>query len=239
MRNFLRRLHLVAWRLRHGMPLRGATLSGPVHSDLWVSQVSVHRAAARWAADADVVEIGCQGGDGLDQLRRVATPRSIRGFDDDPRQVKSGRRRFGLDLRVVDLARIPGEEASADLLLAVNTLQQLDDPDAALDWLAGHRRPGGRVVVSVPPVVDEGTMAMHRAIPECRTHRFVWEWEQRMRERFPRVTIFRHLPPPGAILDFSRPAPSTLSPDDFDFVVIAPADLDELAGIGIIFLGED
>jgi hypothetical protein len=108
-----------------------------------------------------------------------------------------------------------------------------------LDWIAAHRRRGARVVVSVPPVVDEATMAQHRAIPQCRTHRFVWEWELALRDRFGRLTIFRHLPPEGAVLDFSSPAPSRCTPDDFRFEEISPAELDDVAGLSVVLLAED
>ena len=94
------------------------------------------------------------------------------------------------------------------------------------------------MVVSVPSIVDEGTMAAHRKQPNYRTHRFVWEWELRMRDLFPSVTIFRHLPPAGAAPDFTSPVPSSWQPEQFEFLEIAPAEIDELAGLGILFVGE-
>ena len=188
----LHRLRAAGLRLRHGLPLRGG-ISGLICNDHYVSHVSIHLTAAQWAEEADVLEVGARGGDGLDELRRHCAPSSLRGLEADPRLVRSARRRFGLDLGVTSLDALPGDEPPADLLLAVNILQQLADPDRTLDWMAAHGRPGARAVVSVPPVVDEMTMAAHRAIPECRSHRFIWEWELAVRRRFDRITIYRQV----------------------------------------------
>jgi trans-aconitate methyltransferase len=159
------------------------------------------------------------------------------GYEADGRLVHAGRRRFGLDLRLADLDDLPAGEPAADLLLAINVLQRLEDPDRTLDWMAARRSAAGRVVVSVPPVVDEGTMAQHRGIASHRTHRFVWEWELRMRERFAQTTIYRHLPPAGADLRFGAPQPSRWTPGDFRFEQIAPAQLDAPGSLGVIFVG--
>jgi SAM-dependent methyltransferase len=236
MHRTLYRIATVLYRARYGLPLRGAGIAGPFRTDLWASQISIYRAAARWAADADVVEVGCLAGDGLAELR-ASTPRSLRGYDGDPRLVAAGQRRFGLDLTLADLDALPDDPRNADLLLAINVLQRARDARAALAWLARRRRSAGRVVVSVPQIVDEGTMAMHRAVPGHHTHLFVWEWELQMRERFPDVAIYRHLPPAGATLDFTSPKPSSWRPEQFELVEIAPAEIDELGGLGVVFVG--
>lgn len=238
MRRFLFRLRAVVVRLRHGLPLRGG-LSGVIRTDQYVSHVSIHCAAARFADGAHVLEVGARGGDGLAELAQNGQPASLRGYESDLRLVAAGRRRFGLDLRLTSLDALPAADAPADLLLAVNIVQQIEDADATLDWMATHRRPGARVVVSVPPIVDETTMAIHRAFPRCRTHRFVWEWEAALRQRFERLAIFRHLPPEGAALDLSSAEPSRWAPEEFRFEEISPAELDELAGLSIVFLAED
>ncbi len=134
------------------------------------------------------------------------------------------------------LDALPEEEPAADLIVAIYSLQQLAAPDRALDWSVRHLRPGGHLLVAVPPVVDEGTMEQHRAIPGHKTHRFVWEWELRLRDRFARVERFRHLAPEGAALDFSSPLASTWRPEDFRFVPISPAEIDEGGSLGLVLV---
>jgi SAM-dependent methyltransferase len=216
--------------------LAGRSAAAPVANDAHVSRLSVSRFAARWAEDAAVIEIGCLDGEGLAAIGAASRPRSLRGFDEDSRRIAAGKRRRSLDLRHVDLSALAEAEPAADLIVAIYRLQCLAAPDLALDWCARHRRPGGRVLVAVPPVVDEGTMAQHRAIPGHRTHRFVWEWELRLRDRFPQVELFRHLAPAGAALDFSSPAPSAWRPEDFRFVPITPAEIDEGGSLGLVMV---
>ncbi len=219
----------------------GRTAGAPVANDALVSRLSVSRFAVRWAAGASVIEIGCLDGEGLAALAEVAEskgsePLSLRGFEEDPRRITAGRRRRSFDLRQADLSALPEGEPAADLIVAIYSLQFLAAPDLALDWAARHIRPGGYLLVAVPPVVDEGTMAQHRAIPGHRTHRFVWEWELRLRDRFPRVELFRHLAPEGAALDFSSPAASTWRPEHFRFVPVSPAEIDEGGSLGLVLV---
>ncbi len=219
----------------------GRSAGAPVANDALVSRLSVSRFAARWAVGTSVIEMGCLDGEGLAALAEVAenqgsAPLSLRGFEEDPRRVAAGKRRRSFDLRQADLSALPEGEPGADLIVAIYSLQLLAAPDLALDWAARHLRPGGHLLVGVPPVVDEGTMAQHRAIPWHRTHRFVWEWELGLRDRFPRVELFRHLAPAGAALDFGSPAASRWRPEHFRFVPISPAEIDEGGSLGLVLV---
>lgn len=101
--------------------------------------------------------------------------------------------------------------------------EHLHDVNPALDTISSMAR--GRVVIAVPPIVDEASLRANQAIPYHRSNYMVGRWIELLAQRFANARAFRHLPREGIAPDFSDPFPSRLRPEDFLFEEVAPAEL--------------
>jgi SAM-dependent methyltransferase len=111
-----------------------------------------------------VVDVGC--GTGI-MLRELALPGRLRcGCDASPIALGLARQRGLADLLRCDATRLPLASGSADLVLALDVIEHLDDDAAALRELARIARPGGHVLVHVPafPILwtDKDALNHHR-----------------------------------------------------------------------------
>jgi SAM-dependent methyltransferase len=95
-----------------------------------------------------VIDVGC--GTGL-TLREFTPPaRQLVGCDFSPQALGLSRPRGLRDLLRADATRLPFRSDSADLVMALDVIEHLDDDAAALAEIARITRPGGRVLVHVP-----------------------------------------------------------------------------------------
>ena len=137
--------------------------------------------AAIGPAPAAVVDVGC--GVGRWAARLAATGHRVTGIEPAPAMAAQARRRLaGTDVTLVEAAVedavLPGD--SADVVLAMGSLQYAIDPAAAIGRCAGWVRPGGAVCVLVDSrqaLVLE-LLAAHRAeeaLERLATRRGRWE----------------------------------------------------------------
>jgi SAM-dependent methyltransferase len=107
--------------------------------------------AASLAAGRDVLDAGC--GVGWGSLRLIeGGARKLVGLDRDPAALASARERCGASAEFVtgDLLSLPFEQASFDLVVALDAIEHVEDPIAALDELRRVVAPDGIVIVSTP-----------------------------------------------------------------------------------------
>ena len=133
------------------------------------------------AAPAHVVDVGC--GVGRWAARLVAAGHRVTGIEPAPAMAAAARRRLaGSDVTLIecgveDAALPPG---SADVVLAMGSLQYTLDPAAAIARCAGWLRPGGAVCVLVDSrqaLVLELLAAgrTDEALERLATRRGVWQ----------------------------------------------------------------
>ena len=237
------RLKNAAARLLAGLPARGPVISPEVPNDLFAAHRSFYAFAARFAADREVLDLGCGTGYGTADLAQAGARRAV-GIDPDGRSIRYARRRFrapGLAFHRAAAERLPERLGTFDRIVLGNVLSHLAEPDAALSALGAHLAPDseagdGLLIASVPPILDGQTLAKHRALG-TRNPRFLWDWVEALSGHFPRLRLFRCLPPEGVHPDFADPRPSSLSPADFRFEEIPLENLDDVGGLAAVFVG--
>jgi ubiquinone/menaquinone biosynthesis C-methylase UbiE len=119
-----------------------------------VSQEQVERLTHRYlwagtyAANKDVVEVGCGTGPGLTYLASIA--RSLEAGDYSQQMVDLCRRRLGekISLRQFDAQQMPFDDQSKDLILMFEALYYVPDPDRFFAECRRVLRPGGRVLIA-------------------------------------------------------------------------------------------
>ena len=115
---------------------------------------SAHQLAlARVPHGARVLDVGCAAGYLGGRLTRAGS--QAWGIDHDPEAIGQVPARDYVDSAVVDLdtaAELPWPGVDFDAVLALDVLEHLVDPPAALRLLTGRLVPGGMAIVSVPNV---------------------------------------------------------------------------------------
>jgi ubiquinone/menaquinone biosynthesis C-methylase UbiE len=100
----------------------------------------------RYAADKDVLEVGC--GTGLILQRVAATARSAVGVDLSPGMLQAARGR-GLEVVEGSATDLPFAEASFDVCYSFKVLAHIPDWDACMREMVRVTRPGGRIIIDV------------------------------------------------------------------------------------------
>lgn len=106
-----------------------------------------HRLAAAVPLQGrDLVEVGCGRGGGLDYICRTFKPRTALGIDLDPTAAEFGNRHYktsGLKFTQGDAQKLDLPDASADVILNVESSHRYPDMEAFLKEVVRLLRPGG------------------------------------------------------------------------------------------------
>ena len=94
----------------------------------------------------DILDAGCGGGATMESLRRYGR---VRGLEFAREAVTYSRER-GHDVIEGSIERMPFEDESFDLALALDVIEHLPDDRPALEELRRVLRPGGSLLVTVP-----------------------------------------------------------------------------------------
>ena len=108
-----------------------------------------YRLAARLARGRDVLDAACGEGYGSAMLA-AADAASVVGIDIDPAAVAHARGAHGIDVREGDVAELPFDDATFDLVVSFETIEHVAEPELALDEFRRVLSPGGILVVSTP-----------------------------------------------------------------------------------------
>ncbi len=228
-----------AWRrLVHLLPPSGEVVSPEVPNDLYQAHLSLYLFAASFARGRAAVDLACGTGYGSARLLAAGASRVV-GIEADPWRRRYARRRFGragVDFRAGEPGELPADLAPVDLAVAIGALPRAADPDRALAGIASRLAPGGLLVASLPPILDGQALAAHQARKDEPSAMYLWDWEERLRERFAALRLFRHLPPPGRQPDFADPRPSTLAAEAFRCEEIPLAEIYDVGSLGAVFV---
>ena len=230
-------------RLAGGLPPTGELVSPVVPNDLFQAHRSLYVFCAGQAAGRRVLDLGCGTGYGVPDLLHGGAA-AVLGLDADARCIRYATRRFAApgraDFRVADPGTPPDDAflygGGIDFVTALGLLPRLAAPERLLDQLRSRLAPGGTLVVSLPPVLDGQTLALHRARPAQRSPRYLWDWDTDLAERFPRLRLFRHLPPAGRHPDFADPRPSALDPAEFRFEEISRSEIYDVGTLTAVYV---
>lgn len=230
-----RRARTALHRALRGIPARDSRVVFPeVKNDLYQAHRAVYGFAGDRATDRVVLDAGCGTGYGSRELVAKGAARVI-GVDRDSRMIAYASRRFGapaIDFLVGDIEK--PIDTDWDVAVAAGTLPYVEDFEAAISSLARGRS----LVASVPPVVDEWSMAVDRVNRYADHHFYVLYWAALLDTAFGTVRCYRLRPPEGVQVDLRSPFPSRVEARDF---VVQESDLDGLAadpGVLVVLVGE-
>jgi streptomycin 6-kinase len=116
-----------------------AALDGELVEDVAVETL-------RSLAPNDLLEVGCGTGDFTERVQREVAPGSLVAVDLSIGMVELTRARR-IHARVADIAALPFDDASFDVVLANRVLYHLPDIDTGVAEIARVLRPGGALVV--------------------------------------------------------------------------------------------
>ncbi|BDY30868.1 class I SAM-dependent methyltransferase [Mycolicibacterium mageritense] len=133
------------------LPLTGErTIPGLAEENYWFRRHEVvYRRLADRCAGRDVLEAGCGEGYGADLIADVAN--RVIGLDYDEATVAHVRARYPrVDIRHGNLAELPLEDASVDVVVNFQVIEHLWDQAQFVAECARVLRPGGIFLVSTP-----------------------------------------------------------------------------------------
>jgi 2-polyprenyl-3-methyl-5-hydroxy-6-metoxy-1,4-benzoquinol methylase len=100
-------------------------------------------------APASILDAGCGEGFVLSELRRSLGARvKLSGFDSSEEAIAVARGNTDAEINKADIYNIPHPDSSFDLVIALEVLEHLERPEAALDEL--KRVSKGSIMLSVP-----------------------------------------------------------------------------------------
>jgi len=136
----------------------------------------------------EVLDAACGVGYGLEILA-AAGAAAVTGIDIDADVVAEAQRRFGQHAKEImegDLARLPFEDESFEVVVSFETIEHVDEPERALAEMHRVLRPEGLLIISSPnPEVYLGDNEHH--VREFRPE----ELAEKIRVHFGQVALYR------------------------------------------------
>lgn len=109
--------------------------------------------AAQLASGCRALDAACGEGYGTQLLARAGAERAL-GVDVDEATVRAARERYGGHYEAADVERLPLDDDSFDLIASFETIEHVDDPEAALRELRRVLAPEGTLVISTPNAAE-------------------------------------------------------------------------------------
>jgi SAM-dependent methyltransferase len=166
-------------------------IPGEVNDDLWAEHIARYAFAARLAAHARVLDIGCGAGYGTAELAQQA--RSATGVDVSDDAIAYARTHYPLPnttFLTASATALPFSPASFDLITAFEVVEHLDN---WRDLLIEARRllhPNGTFLVSTPNKLYYAESRANQGPNPFHTHEFEFEeFRDALAAVFPGVTI--------------------------------------------------
>ena len=190
-----------------------------VRNDLFVAHESIYRFFAGHVRGSDVLDAGCGTGYGAHILANAGA-KSVIGVDLDRRNIAFARKRYSapnLRFAVADIEKLDFPDDTFDVVVASNSIEHLDHPEAFLQQLRWLLRPEGKAFIAVPPIYTSADAEVHAGIHYHRSNLTVTEWAALIRDAGFTASGFIHTVNGAAQIDLSSHLPSRLSPEDFRF----------------------
>ena len=206
-------------------------------NDCFYAHLAVYRFALNWCRGKDIIDAGCGTGYGCDYLIRNGAA-SVLGLDSAPEAVETCRKYFhqaGLEFQQLDLRQIHKlTERTFDVLYSSNTLEHIPGVDGFFSAARSLLRPGGSLIIAVPPIISEEALLEERKNPH---HVNLWspeQWLQAINRYFQTVRGYRHAFKWNDVqLDFAGiPDDCKISELDFDFPPCQS--IDDMRNLGTI-----
>jgi SAM-dependent methyltransferase len=159
-------------------------------ADTFWEHVYRYRFAAGYVRGRRVLDIACGEGYGSAAMLEAGAA-SVVGVDISEKAVEHARRKYGVDARVGDAARIPLGDASVDLIASFETIEHVPNPDAFLDECRRVLAPGGSVIISTP---NKNVYGADHENPFHCSEMTAAEFAEKLSSRFADIEFFAQRP---------------------------------------------
>lgn len=210
-------------------------------NDCYFAHLSVYRFAARLCEGGVVLDAGCGTGYGSAHLANKGA-RQVHGIDISEKAATFSRDHFpraNLEFRVMDVERIKGFPArSFDLIFSSNVLEHVADVSAFLRAARRLMKPGGSLLVVVPPIIGPIPRAIDLANPYHVNSWSPHQWHFVLRQYWAKIECYRHSFERSEVkLDFgNHPRDVVISEADFGFHLLELEQLYRVPTLSVVFL---
>lgn len=167
-----------------------------LHQDfVFFGHLSIYDYATRYCQGARVLDVGCGAGYGAAYLLEHGAA-SVVGVDASAKAIAFCRQHFPdqrlsfLEMRAEELRGF--DEGSFDFIYTSNTLEHIGDVEGFLHSVHRLLRPGGTLLIAVPPITDDRLLYLNLINPY---HVNLWsprQWVHRIGHYFVQVTPVLH-----------------------------------------------
>lgn len=200
-------------------------------NDCYFAHLSIYYFAMQFVQDKVVLDAGSGAGYGSAYLAEHGA-RYVHALEISPAAVAFSQHHFSrpnLSYQVMDLQQISGfDPHSIDVIFSSNVLEHIPDPMQFLHHAWRLLKPGGVMMIAVPPIISADLQADNLANPY---HLNIWtprQWHHALSSFFAEIQYYRHdFDKPGIVLDFGN-SPEQTRVNEADFV-IAPTALERAA----------
>jgi ubiquinone/menaquinone biosynthesis C-methylase UbiE len=116
---------------------------------IYAEHVARYRLAAQFASGRRVLDAGCGEGYGT-ALLASSGPASVVGVDVDEATIEHARERYGQEFHVGDLAELPFDDASFDVVVCFETIEHITEAGRALAEFRRVLAEEGLLLISTP-----------------------------------------------------------------------------------------
>ncbi len=116
---------------------------------IYAEHLARYRLAAQFASSRRVLDAGCGEGYGTDLLASAGAA-SVVGVDVDEPTIEHARERYGRDFQVADIAELPFEDDSFDLVVCFETIEHVADAPRVVAELRRVLVEDGVLLISTP-----------------------------------------------------------------------------------------
>jgi 2-polyprenyl-3-methyl-5-hydroxy-6-metoxy-1,4-benzoquinol methylase len=120
---------------------------------VYAEHLARYRVAAQFAPGRRVLDAGCGEGYGT-ALLQSAGASTVVGVDIDEATVKHARERYGLQFLQVDIAALPFQDGSFDIVVCFETIEHVADGSRALSELRRVLTADGLLIISTPNAAE-------------------------------------------------------------------------------------
>ncbi|MBV9282959.1 MAG: methyltransferase domain-containing protein [Chloroflexi bacterium] len=209
----------------------------------YYGHLSVYRFAAGMCRGKAVLDAGCGTGYGCAYLAEHGAT-SVIGIDYSGVAIDFCREHFardGVSFLRVDLTDLPPDLPPVDFVYASNVLEHLERPDLVLRRLREMLLPRGSILLEVPVVRDDASLADNLSNPH---HVAMWsphQWHTVLTSLFGLVRVFRHETTPASerMAWMHLPEETTIDERDFAFSECSIEEWIESPGLGLVLLATE
>ena len=198
----------------------GERVSPDYKNDCYYAHLSIYHFASQFVNDKVVLDAGCGMGYGVSYLAD-AQAKYVEGIDISKKAVQYATQKFNrpnLHFRTMALEQIAAYGKDRfDFVISSNVLEHLMDVNAFVHGVWHVLKPEGKVLVAVPPIVNDASIADNLNNPN---HLNIWsprQWKSVLDLYFSHVVCYRHWIEKEGINFSNSPDETVINETDFNF----------------------